>query len=361
MNDQSWSLARLAVYRERVNRELARFLARKRKHVAEMAPEALPYHDAMARFVLRGGKRIRPALVYWGYRLCGGGKEKERDVIRLSIATDLTHSFLLIHDDIMDRGTLRRGKPTLHIELAQMARRQHRPDADHLGMAQAILLGDFCSALAYEVVSSADFPQEIGHKVLSVYTEMLQEVEVGQVLDILYGAGDAVDEKEIHTVMEYKTARYTGLAPLRIGALLANATDEQLACITAFAPPMGRAFQIVDDVIGMLGTQKEIGKSNVSDLREGKKTLLIAKALKKADAAQKKRLLRALGDPEATREDLTAVRKILRKTGAADESIREANELIDHALKRVQEGPFEDAEAKRFLTGIGRFIVDRVS
>ena len=358
MDDVTWSVKQLKTYQDRINRELERFLARKRKEIQKEAPETLNVYDALARYILRGGKRIRPALVYYSYKLCGGeGIDKE--VVQISMASDLNHSYLLIHDDIMDNGLVRRGKPSLHVELAGIYRKQRRTDADHLGVAQAILMGDFAAAFAIEAISSTSVSKELGHKVLEAHTRMLEETEIGQGLDIHFSSRRRATEEDVRRIMEYKTARYTVLSPLRTGAILAGASNAQFNALEQFALRVGTVFQIADDLLGMFGTEKEIGKSNLSDLREGKHTLLTVRAYRGASANDKRYLDSVLGNPEASRKDLSRVRAIMKETGAYEETLEEARTLTQEALKALGKEKFPGEEAERFFRGMGEYVLSR--
>jgi geranylgeranyl diphosphate synthase, type I len=233
----------LATVRPRVDDVLVSFLEERRAKMAAIAPAAAEVVDEIHRLVSAGGKRIRPAFCYWGYRAAGG--EDGEAIFRAAAGLELFHTFALVHDDVMDESTTRRGVPTTHARFAQ--ERWGTPGAAQVGRSVAVLAGDLAAVLADEALLGSGFPPNRLLPALRRYARMREEVAAGQFLD-LTGTDDA-DEASAGMVASLKTGSYTVEGPLHIGALLAGGSPELLAALTRYAAPLGRAFQMRDDVL----------------------------------------------------------------------------------------------------------------
>ncbi|HEX9123696.1 MAG TPA: polyprenyl synthetase family protein [Actinomycetota bacterium] len=233
--------------KERVEPVLEAFLSARRNEMAAMDPGSALLVDEIRRLVRAGGKRIRPAFCYWGYRAAGGADGEPID--RAAAALELFHTFALIHDDLMDESDTRRGVPAVHVRLAE--EREHgsgRPsrEAQRFGRSGAILIGDLAAVLADELLLDCGFPQDRVLAALRRYARMRIEVAAGQFLDV---SGAAHDEAAALHVAALKTGAYTVEGPLHVGAILAGASPEVLAALSAYARPLGEAFQLRDDVL----------------------------------------------------------------------------------------------------------------
>jgi geranylgeranyl diphosphate synthase type I len=233
--------------KERVEPVLEAFLSARRDEMAAMDPGSALLVDEIRRLVRAGGKRIRPAFCYWGYRAAGGADGEPID--RAAAALELFHTFALIHDDVMDESDTRRGVPAVHVRLAE--ERAHvsggaSPEAERFGRSGAILVGDLAAVLADELLLDCGFPQDRVLAALRRYARMRIEVGAGQFLDV---SGAARDEAAALHVAALKTGAYTVEGPLHVGAILAGASPEVLAALSAYARPLGEAFQLRDDVL----------------------------------------------------------------------------------------------------------------
>ena len=330
-----------ADYKKRIDAELALFLddVLKRHGNAGGWPAMVL---ARARdFCLRGGKRLRPMLVVFGYQACGG-KHVAR-VLKPAVAVELMEAFLLVHDDIIDRDELRRGFPTLHREF----------DTEHHGFGEslAIIAGDILSVLGVEAILRSDFPLKNRELAVRAFAYAVVETCLGQVRELELSLNKDVTEAEVSRLYEQKTAAYTFEAPLLIGAHLAGGSDEALV---AYAKTLGRAFQLQDDILGLFGRQEVIGKPVGSDVREGKRTILMLKALARSDARQKAILESALGKDSMVEQ----VRSIIRETGALDATKQEAAGLAAEA-KRIMESSGLKSPGKDSLVALADFVVRR--
>lgn len=335
----------LADYARKSEPRLRALLDAKAAAAATLPVDLRPAFAALRDYVLRGGKRLRGALLLLGHE-AGGGKPE--DVLDASIGVELLHAYLLVHDDVMDRDDVRRGGPTVHAALRGRL-------GEHLAESIAILLGSLCQAWAYELILAAPVAPARALLAARQLTESLQEVTVGQALDVAAPTGPELDAAGVLEVERLKTGSYSFELPLRLGALLAGAQPAVLDALSRYARPLGQAFQIADDLLGTFGSPEQTGKANANDLREGKRTLLIARALERASPADAAALRAGLGDPDA---DVEALRAILRRTGAVDSVRAEAERLRDEGL-RALEDPALPAAVAQSLREIAVYTVSR--
>jgi len=301
--------------RARLHKALSGFLAEQAAALDAITEELQPMAEALGAFLLDGGKRLRPAFCYWGWRGAGGADTDA--IVSAAGALELLHACALIHDDVMDVSDTRRGQPAVHRRFAILHRRQGwsgNPDA--FGSSAAILLGDLCLIWADAMVNRAGLPAEALVRAAPVYDEMRVELMAGQFLDLLeqVRGGGSIDRAL--RVARYKTAKYTVERPLHFGATLAAAPVGILAAWTAYGLPLGEAFQLRDDVLGVYGDPATTGKPAGDDLREGKRTALLAAALEAASPAQAALLREHVGDPRLDEDGVAAIREVISDTGA---------------------------------------------
>jgi geranylgeranyl diphosphate synthase type I len=296
----------------------------------------------LAGLLAAGGKRIRPRLCVLGWQ-AAGGCAVPRAVVRVAASLELFHAFAVIHDDVMDASDLRRGRPTVHRALAE--RYADRADADRLGASLAILVGDLALAWADEMVNTATLTESRRRAVCGVLDEMRTQVMAGQYRDLLacaeHGRDPDADQDadEAMLIARLKTASYTVRGPLLAGAVLAGADEDVVAGLSAFAIPLGEAFQLRDDLLGAFGDPSRTGKAAGEDLREGKHTALLVLAHQAADAGQRRVLARASSGRE---QDVAEARRVLWETGSVDaveEMIRDRHRRALAALARIPVAP----------------------
>ncbi|MGH3871055.1 MAG: polyprenyl synthetase family protein [Pseudonocardiaceae bacterium] len=322
-----------------VHRELAAFLEIKRAEAAQIDPQFVAAVDALTEFVLGGGKRLRPTFAWWGWRGAGGRPtdQEARAVLRALSALELIQACALVHDDLMDNSTTRRGAPTVHIDFAA----RHRAAGwlgkpERFGVASALLLGDIALAWADDMLRSADlWPDQLGRAV-TVWQAMRTEVLAGQYLDILTQArGDETPEAALR-IDRYKTAAYTVERPLHLGAAIAGAGPALVDAYRRFGADIGIAFQLRDDLLGMFGDPAVTGKPAGDDLREGKRTLLLAYGLHTADersnSAAAELLRSAIGDRHLDADTVTEIRELLIELGAVADVEHRITQLTNSAL-----------------------------
>jgi len=339
----------LAEYSAIAEPRLRSFLDARVSEAARLPVELERPFSALREYVLRGGKRLRGALVVLGCEAAGGERAWAIDP---SIGIELLHAYLLAHDDFMDRDEMRRGGPTLHAQLGRQT------GSTHLGGSLAILLGSLCEAWALELVLAAPVPPERTAAAGRLVARALQEVTAGQMEDLSAPLGRELRASDVLAVQRMKTGSYTFELPLRLGAVLAGASDPLLQALARFARPLGQAFQIADDLLGTLGLPEVTGKPNASDLREGKRTLLVARALESASEDDAKRLRAGLGREDLSDLDADELRDVLVRTGAVQACRDEAERLCDEAIAALAPSPIA-AEAAEALRQIARYAVHR--
>lgn len=344
----------IAKYKLKIDSELKSFLDFKIKESRKISPYVSGLMKDVTEFTLRGGKRIRPVLTIVGYKAFNTHNEKE--IIKAAISVELMQAFLLIHDDIMDQDELRRGMPTFHkvYENKFKLNKDHK----HIGNSMAILAGDILAAMSLQPILTSGFPLSRRLEAASRFNNVILSTCYGQVLDIVSGYDSAFSSSDLRKVHMLKTAAYTLECPLQIGAILAGASDKDIGSISEFAIPLGQAFQIQDDIIGLFGDQKKIGKPVASDLKEGKKTLLILKALEKANKSEKQVILKSLGKKSLSRSEIDSVRDIIISTGSLDYSKSIAEKLVQKAVSSIRNSRLRDY-SKEFLISLAGYIIKR--
>jgi geranylgeranyl diphosphate synthase type I len=353
----------LAGFRGKLDRALAAWLdAKRREASAAGSPESLELINGVGRLATHGGKRLRPAFVYYTYRACGGSYDEE--VLPLALATELFHTYLLIHDDIMDHAEVRRGLITAHAFFrdAHRARLRHG-DAEDFGRSVAILLGDLAQSWAVELAAgiTAGGASGAGSRELArAFAAMCQEVIGGQYLELLVAQRRTASEEELLRILRLKSGRYTAERPIQLGALLAGAAPEVLAALSRYGAAVGEAFQLQDDLLGMFGDAGTLGKPVDADLKEGKYTFLIHHAMAKATPGQRQALEAALGNAGATAAETAAALRVLAETGARAAVTAMIGERL-RAARTALEGLTADLapDGRLFLEGLIDDLGDR--
>jgi geranylgeranyl diphosphate synthase type I len=353
--------ALLEGFRAKLGSRLEAWLAAKREAAAaSTVPSDLDLIDGVAQLMTHGGKRLRPALVYYSYRALGG--ESDAAVLPLALATEFLHTYLLIHDDIMDHAETRRGLASAHARFRELHReRGWRGDATEFGAAVAILLGDLAHTWAVELFSGVPVEGPRAAELTRCFSAMCQEVIGGQYLELLVASrreSEQADEEELLSVLRLKSGRYTAERPLQLGGILAEAEPGTLAALARFGGAVGEAFQLQDDLLGMFGDPKKVGKPVGADLTEGKFTFLIFHALKTASPEERQALTAALGRPDLPAGEVLRVQRILEATGAR----AQVEGMVDERLQvaRAALAGLDLREPGRtFLSGVVDFLKER--
>ncbi len=323
--------------RARVQKALDTFLAGQLPRLEAVSEELVPLTDALTELV-SGGKRLRPAFCYWGH--LGAGGDDDEPIVVAAASLELFQACAIIHDDVMDQSDTRRGRPAVHRRFSAQHRSEDwHGDPEAFGAGAAILLGDLCLAWSDEMLSTSGVRRLAEGK--AVYDGMRSELMGGQYLDLLEQARGGGSVERALRVARYKSAKYTIEKPLHLGVALAGGPVELLEACSGYGLPLGEAFQLRDDLLGVFGDPRETGKPAGDDLREGKRTALVAMALEAASPAQSSVVRRHLGDPHLGEEGVSALRAVLTETGAVARVEGLIATLMDDALGALSAAPFE--------------------
>ena len=309
---------------------------------------ATPLLD-LAEFVEGGGKRIRPAYCHWGF-VAGGGDPGSDDALAACCAVELLQAFALVHDDVMDGSPTRRGHPTVWARYVERHRDGRWQGEDRrFGEAAAILVGDIAMVIADRQM------HDVTAEVRAVWDRLRTELNYGQYLDVLGTARGGVSVEGARTIMANKTAGYTIVRPLQLGAAVAGA-PELSDPLAAHGMPLGLAFQLRDDILGAFGDEAKTGKPVGDDLREAKPTVLLALARATADPHQRS-VLAGVGR-DVTDEEVARIQQVLVDTGAVEACEAEIDRLLDEATSAIERIP--DRKGSRdALEALAEFVVSR--
>ncbi|HEX6468045.1 MAG TPA: polyprenyl synthetase family protein [Streptosporangiaceae bacterium] len=335
--------------RKEVDEALFAFVDRQRPGLRAISDDL----DAMISTLdalLAGGKRLRPAFCYWGWR--GAGGSDVPGVLAAAASLELLQASALVHDDVMDASDTRRGRPAAHRRFQAVHEDAGRPgDAAAFGTGAAILLGDLCLAWSGQMYHESGLDDAALRRGRPVYDLMRTEMTCGQYLDILEQARGRGTVESALRVVVFKSAKYTIERPLQLGAALADAPPRLVAAYSAYGLPLGIAFQLRDDVLGVFGDPALTGKPAGDDLREGKRTVLIALALRAATPAQAEALRAGLGDRELDATGVETLRSVIVDTGAPAACEEMIEEYAREATDALRAAPIE-AEAKAALADL---------
>jgi len=347
----------LLKYKQKVDPELENFFQKVITENKKIDINIAGAIDYVRQITLAGGKRARAAFMYFGY-LAAGGKDKNA-ITKASISIELIHSFLLIHDDIIDQDNLRHGITTTHIHYDKMAKKFFKnKNAAHFGNSMAIVVGDMINTLGNRALLESKFPPDRIAQAAQYLQRIIFMTIVGETEDILIENRGQATEKEILQMYRNKTAKYTIEGPLHLGAILAGANTKFLQVLSNYAIPAGIAFQIQDDILGVFGTKSKTGKPVDSDIRQGKQTILVAIALEKANQKQKAILKRCLGNNNLSAEDLADFKKVITDTGSLKYAQTMAAKLIVKAKTEITKLKIPK-ESKEFLINIADYMLNR--
>jgi geranylgeranyl diphosphate synthase type I len=335
----------LSSVRSAVEEELSLFLNREAAYLNSISTELSPVSDSLTSFLLDSGKRLRPLFAYAGFVAAGGSLDKP--VVRAMAALELLQACALIHDDLMDGSDTRRGKPSIHRHFESI----HVQDeldgfAPHYGLSAAVLLGDLALVWSDQMLNSAGLTTEQFARVFPYYNEMRVELMAGQFLDIHEQTQKSTSVDRSMKIARYKSGKYTVERPLHLGAAMTSAPAETFTALSAYGLPLGEAFQLRDDLLGVFGDPSVTGKPAGDDLREGKRTVLIAMTNDRQSESQREIARKYFGKPDLDAQGLAALQEIIESTGARKELEATIERLTEQALTAAHAAVFtEDGNA----------------
>jgi len=296
---------------------------------------------------IAGGKCLRGMLVSLGYELAGG--RDHASILAPAAAIEILHTSLLIHDDIMDNSDLRRGKPTLHRAVG----------GSHYGLSQAMCLADIGFFLSVKLIAESAFSDEAKNRAIVYLSQTTINTGIGQMLDVqLSTAGDERNEADVQIIERLKTAEYSVIGPLSLGAMLGGASGKQLAAIGKYGTQVGIAYQIRDDILGVYGDEQTLGKPVTSDIEENKNTLLIAYAQEHGTREEKQTLEDYYGKGRLTLKQHEAVKRAFISSGALAYAEAQAAACVTRAEAAVP-AVTADPELQTLLREFATFIIKR--
>lgn len=330
---------------EEINQELEKFFQNWSKEVEAVSPKLIVLNNAFIR-ANEGGKRLRGALVKLGYEMIGG---ENREILKPAAAFEVFQTAILAHDDVIDLGDLRRGKPTLYKALG----------GNHYGISQTICLGDIGFFLANKLIADSNFPDDKKNQAFSVFSQMAINTALGEMFDIELPHQQTEElEGDVLTIQKLKSADYTVTFPLLVGITLAGDEGRLTKEIKEVGKNLGTAYQIQDDILGIFGDEKSLGKSVTSDAEEGKSTLLLAYVLEHGSFGQRETLELLYGKGKVEERDLEEIRRVFKESGALKYSQQKAAELVKSAKKVIEEMEIS-REYKGLFSEMADFLVQR--
>jgi geranylgeranyl diphosphate synthase, type I len=336
--------------RVRVDAELRRFMVEAGAALNAVGSDLETLTEAAHSFVLDTGKRLRPAFCYWGAR-AAGAPDKD-SLVAAAASLELLHACALVHDDVIDRSAMRRGRPAVHEHFARLHEARGWSGApDAYGDAIAVLLGDLFLVWAEMMINGSGIGDPALARARPVLDLMRVELMAGQYLDVTEQALGGGSLERALRVTRYKTAKYTVERPLHLGAAIGDAPPELVAAMSGYGLPLGEAFQLRDDLLGVFGDPDLTGKPAGDDLREGKRTVLIALAVEAADPAGRSALSAGLGDPALDKRGVERLREIISAGGAPVRVEAMISDRVGTAVAAL-EGDSVDPDARRALVDL---------
>lgn len=309
--------------------------------------------ESLAKLVLAGGKRLRPSFCHLAF-VGAGGDPCDPLLVDVGAGLELLHTFALVHDDIMDDSVTRRGMRAVHVQFGEHHKQMDwNAEARRFGEGVAILVGDLAFVYADILL------RNVNAAATAIFDELRIEVNIGQYLDLLGTARGKPTISLATRICQYKSGKYTIERPLHLGAALANRLPEFQDSLTAYGLPLGEAFQLQDDLLGSLGDSHLTGKPVGDDLREGKPTALVARALERANSAQHA-VLDGIGNAFLTSSDITDIQRVLIDTGAVEQVETDIHRLRDEAIAAIASAGLSTYSTEN-LVELAGFVTDRKS
>jgi len=345
--------------RSAVEEELSIFLNRESAYLNSISSDLSPVSDSLTSFLLDSGKRLRPLFAYAGFAAAGGGLEKS--VTRAMAALELLQACALIHDDLMDGSDTRRGKPSIHRHFESVhVQEQLDGFAPQYGLSAAVLLGDLALVWSDQMLNTAGLTTEQYARVMPFYNEMRVELMAGQFLDIHEQTQKDTSVDRSMKIARYKSGKYTIERPLHLGAAMTSSSKDVTDALSAYGLPLGEAFQLRDDLLGVFGDPSVTGKPAGDDLREGKRTVLIAMTNERQSDAQREMARKFFGKPDIDAAGVAILQEIIESTGARAELEATIDRLTEESLTAAQSQVFTD-DGKALLVELANIATKRSS
>lgn len=347
----------LKSYFERTDGTFVQYLEQKIKEASEISPIPAQMLKRLSE-TARKGKKIRGALTTLGYQMSGGQDQEAID--QVSFVPELFHVGGLVHDDIMDQDNVRRGLPSLHVQFADLGRRLNiKTDLEHYGESLAIDIADAVFYLSWEILLNSAFDDTRVREAGKIYASYVIRCAYGQALDVTNIGILNFTESDVIKVLQYKTAEYTGVMPLLTGSVLAGEiSEERKKAIIEYGTAFGWAFQIQDDILGIYGSEEELGKPIGSDIEEGKNTLLMLHLSQKGNSEQKAFLREVLGKRGISVPEIETMRSVLKESGSFQYVYDLGWSYVERAKKAIP-AITSDSTYRDILESLAVFMMER--
>jgi len=347
----------LGSIRVEINNALAEFIQSGKEYLGNIGPELDPVSEEIENFLLNSGKRLRPIFAYAGF--IATGETPSLEIVKACASLELIHVCALIHDDVMDNSDTRRGAPSIHkLFESKHLKLNLSGSAAQFGRAAAILMGDLALVWSAQMLHNAGLPMDKLIRVLPFYDEMRVELMAGQYLDVFEQSLASQSIERSLKVARFKSGKYTIERPLHFGGALGNASELFISTLSSYGIPLGEAFQLRDDLLGVFGDSLQTGKPSGDDLREGKRTALIASAMERANTSQLTKLSSLIGDPNLSERDIIILQEIIIETGAQSHIESMINKLAKNSLDALTYEGFSE-EGKKLLTDLVQISTNR--
>jgi geranylgeranyl diphosphate synthase type I len=312
--------------------------------------------QSIKEFVLRKGKRLRPVLLVVGY--LGFAKRPAPNLYKTALSIELLHDFMLVHDDIIDKADTRRGEPSMHQGLNNYLKRFGNIKFN--GQDLTIVAGDVMYAMAIDTFLSIKEEMQRKEKALRKFIRAAVYTGIGEFIELLNGIKDIekISKQDIYKIYDYKTAHYTFACPLSAGAILAGASKTQVDRLYQYGIYLGRAFQIKDDILGAFSDKKTIGKSEITDLQEAKKTLLVWYAYNHSSDKDRLAIKNIFAKDKVNKQDLLKMRAIVKSSGALDYARQQISRLMSRAQASAKTSQMRP-KYKSFLNNYSRQLLSQ--
>lgn len=346
---------------ELVNEALEEYLDSRIEEVSRLGDVHRKYYGHVKEYMMRGGKRLRPILVSTGYKAIKERNEVE-NLYLAACSVEFLHNGSLLHDDLIDNDETRRGGPTFHALYRDWYKNKVKDiqkKAEHFGMTMAIIGGDSLLNIGSQTITAANLSPEVSTKCLHYYQTAYQGLVDGVLLEMhMVGSHNPSPERYLEMI-RLKTAILFENS-LLIGAAIAGASESQMKALSNFGVKVGQAFQIQDDILGSFGDEEVTGKPTDGDIREGKRTMLVLEAFRRANLDKRQRLENLLGTPDMSAEQVQEVKDIFVDTGALEAAENRMNELLDAGQEALDLAePTFDENYKNFFIDMSEFLVHR--
>ena len=342
---------------QEIDKRIVVYFDAKIKAAKKVDPNYEKLLSDMQQHLLRGGKRLRPTLMLLGYQAAEG--DNIDLALDAALSLEIFHSFVLMHDDVMDGDDRRHGAPNITgIYQRRFARQLPPQEARKTAESIAILAGELNEAFTFEIIANLKLPAEVRFELMAHMQSVLFETGAGQQLDVISPTWKNPNKKNIEKVNFYKTAQYTITSPLNFGVIASTKSNSLKNDFAEYGKEVGAAFQMTDDMLGMFGTSRQTGKPVATDLREGKRTMLIYFAKQLAKPLEWQAISSRLGRDDLSNEDVKMVRNILKESGAQAKANVAIRDHLEKAIEIVKKMQVND-EIKELLVAFAGYCVER--